>query len=239
MVLYFTTRKSYSTTEELTVDYGCSYQRNYNSNQHRAVRRPFEVPPDTIDQRFIEAACWPSLPGWWNPYMQPERAAFKRAANGKVDCVDDNINVVIQRYKSLGIPLTPELHRVDQAKDNIFATGSKSMLNPYVYDVATSSPQSGVRASSLAVQFQARKNYIQLQSDKKRAAGAHASPVAGSLNSTVAVSAAIATPRGVAIGEIALDQTNKLPSTIIKKKRVSDSFLLSAAENCAKALRLE
>lgn len=39
MALFATTRKSYAEDEELTVDYGDSYHRNYHSFKHRAVPR--------------------------------------------------------------------------------------------------------------------------------------------------------------------------------------------------------
>ena len=94
-------RQAYSTREELTVDYGISYRRNYNSASHRAVYQPYEIPPDEIDPAHVKAAAWPSLPGWWNPRMQPRRAAFARQKGGAIAVVDDDPTVVLRRHRGL------------------------------------------------------------------------------------------------------------------------------------------
>lgn len=110
MVVYASTRKSYDPGEELTVDYGSAYRRQYHSAHRRPAQTLYDIPKEEISPRLYNAASWPSLPGWWNPGMQPQRAAFRRLKNGIV-CVDDDLHIVLKRYQALGIPLTPELVR--------------------------------------------------------------------------------------------------------------------------------
>ena len=72
MVLYMTTRGSYSLQHELTTDYGGEYARNYYSGSHRPTFRPlYEIPPEVIGDS--EPATWPNLRGWFNPKRQPNR----------------------------------------------------------------------------------------------------------------------------------------------------------------------
>jgi hypothetical protein len=77
MVLYVTTRRSYSLEHELTVDYGTSYARHYFSGSHLPTVRPlYTIPPETID--VSAPASWPNLQGWFNPKRQPmRRPAFE------------------------------------------------------------------------------------------------------------------------------------------------------------------
>ena len=77
MTLYQTTRDSYSSEHELTVDYGKKYARSYFSGSHRPTVRPlYTIAPEAIEASA--PATWPNLPGWFNPKQQPKwRPAFE------------------------------------------------------------------------------------------------------------------------------------------------------------------
>ena len=106
MVMYMSTRKSYPASEELTVDYGKSYARDYQSGEHRASCAPlYSVPKDGYPKN--ERADWPSLPGWFSVSRPPvRRPAFKFGADGRVKVCRDEPEVVAARREALGYPRT-------------------------------------------------------------------------------------------------------------------------------------
>ena len=67
--------RRYSLDEELTVDYGASYSRNYPSGKHRASGGAplYAIPRDSVGAAALRAARFPSLPGWWNPHRSASR----------------------------------------------------------------------------------------------------------------------------------------------------------------------
>jgi hypothetical protein len=107
MVVYMTTRKAYSHEAELTVDYGASYSRNYSSCKHPVQRPLYDVPRDAVSAEVMRTARFPTLPGWWNPQLQPtERPAFqlvKGRGGTVVECVDDLPWLVKARKRALGL----------------------------------------------------------------------------------------------------------------------------------------
>lgn len=99
MVLYMTTRAAYAEDDELTVDYGRAYRREYASGAHRPVRTPVRAPPDAFAPAAAPALGWPlAVPGWWNPHAQPlGRPAFRPARGGGVRLLDDDEALVAER----------------------------------------------------------------------------------------------------------------------------------------------
>ena len=85
MVMYASTRRAYACKQELTVDYGTAYSRDYASAGHRAsYTRTYTIPKDVISTAH-HPPDWPNLPGWFNPDRQPaSRPAFARGADGAV-----------------------------------------------------------------------------------------------------------------------------------------------------------
>ena len=105
MVMYATTRKHYPPSQELTIDYGQKYRRDYPSHKHRAVEPPYRPPRDKLRPEHLLGARWPSLPGWFNPKLQPvRRPAFRLAPKTDeiVVCPDD-AEVVRARKLALGV----------------------------------------------------------------------------------------------------------------------------------------
>ena len=105
MVMYATTRKHYPPSQELTIDYGQKYRRDYPSHKHRAVEPPYRPPRDKLRPEHLLGARWPSLPGWFNPKLQPvRRPAFRLAPKTDeiVVCPDD-VEVVRARKLALGV----------------------------------------------------------------------------------------------------------------------------------------
>lgn len=107
MTLFATTRKSYPLDEELTVDYGRSYRRDYDSHKHSTQRRN-DVPtaPDVFDEETLARATWPDVPGWYHPELQPmARPAFARVGGPSkktsrvVLCPDDK--ELVKRRRAL------------------------------------------------------------------------------------------------------------------------------------------
>ena len=109
MVMYATTRKHYPPSQELTIDYGQKYRRDYPSHKHRAVEPPYRPPRDKLRPEHLLGARWPSLPGWFNPKLQPvRRPAFRLAPKTDeiVVCPDD-AEVVRARKLALGVTDVP------------------------------------------------------------------------------------------------------------------------------------
>ncbi len=105
MVLYHATRRQYSVEAELTVDYGLSYQRNYSSASHKATPDLYPLPAEEVCPTHCGKACWPKLPGWHNPEMQPlKRPAFHKQPGREaiLVCADDAA-LVFRRKAALGI----------------------------------------------------------------------------------------------------------------------------------------
>lgn len=110
MTLYATTRKSYGANQELTVDYGRAYLRNYSSGAHKpnvvAERRQrVSAPPEAYTPSQLAAPRFPQLPGWFNPTRQPPvRPAFARDAHGELSVAPDLAELVASRREALGLP---------------------------------------------------------------------------------------------------------------------------------------
>jgi len=116
-----TTRRSYLCTSELTVDYGPSYIRDYDSGRHRSAR-PSCSKPVELSAEQIRNACWPALPGWFNPWQQPmRRPAF--AINGsKIMLCPDNSTLVRERRLALACPYLRSDHLHAQCFGSNFAS---------------------------------------------------------------------------------------------------------------------
>lgn len=109
MTLYATTRKSYGANQELTVDYGRAYLRNYSSGAHKPTvserRQRVSAPPEAYTASQLAAPRFPQLPGWFNPGRQPPvRPAFERSAHGKPSVAPDHAELVAARREALGLP---------------------------------------------------------------------------------------------------------------------------------------
>ena len=82
MTLYATTRSSYNSSTELTVDYGKSYVRHYPSGGHRASLCLLSShDDDCTDEQILRAAKWPRLPGWFNSDYRRAAAPAPESAN--------------------------------------------------------------------------------------------------------------------------------------------------------------
>ena len=119
MVMYMTTRRSYTPEVELTVDYGKSYTRDYASGGHRpSCPRLYVMPTERLTASQLAKPEWPSLPGWFNPLRQPpHRPAFaiEDSSGGSeeedeggrcssITVVPDEPSVVAARRAALGLP---------------------------------------------------------------------------------------------------------------------------------------
>jgi hypothetical protein len=104
MVLYASTRKAYGLQQELTVDYGKSYMRNYASGLHRpSCKELTPAPPERLSAAQLLRPNFPQLPGWFNPHRQPtQRPAFRIGADGVRVCEDDP-SLVRARLGALGL----------------------------------------------------------------------------------------------------------------------------------------
>ena len=105
---FFVTRKAhFGEDEELTVVYGSSYKRTYNTWGHAGVPLRYHVPPDKFEEGVWESwAQWPiRCPGWFNVDQQPyNRPAFERvkgSKTGEVKCIPDLEQVV--KARKLGL----------------------------------------------------------------------------------------------------------------------------------------
>lgn len=108
MVLYESMRKKYDLGVELSVDYGKSYRRNYNSHTHRGQLPLYRIPPDQFHPETLEQGRFPEVPGWFNPALQPrERPAFRWGARGAIVVCDDVEEVVQRRKYALGLSTIP------------------------------------------------------------------------------------------------------------------------------------
>ena len=77
---FCTKRDAYDEAEELSVVYGASYRRTYNTWGHAGHPLAYKIPPDRWAEGTWEAwAQWPRrCPGWFNLDAQPtNRPAFK------------------------------------------------------------------------------------------------------------------------------------------------------------------
>ena len=77
---FCTKRDAYDDAEELSVVYGASYRRTYNTWGHAGHPLAYKIPPDRWAEGTWEAwAQWPRrCPGWFNLDAQPtNRPAFK------------------------------------------------------------------------------------------------------------------------------------------------------------------
>jgi len=104
MVMYVTTRRSYSCTSELTVDYGPAYIRDYASGQHQPARAFSLKPLEQLSNEQINGACWPTLPGWFNPKQQPMNRPAFAVSSLKVNLCTDDPELVVRRRFALACP---------------------------------------------------------------------------------------------------------------------------------------
>ena len=99
--MYMTTRRAYPTAQELTVDYGKAYARNYASGDHRpSCPQLYTIPPEKLTAEQTKNPSFPRLPGWFNPTRQPaRRPAFapRRGKAGAIDVCRDEPAVVAAR----------------------------------------------------------------------------------------------------------------------------------------------
>lgn len=106
MCLYVTRRSAYPPCVEFTVDYGKSYQRDYDSGVHRATLAYPRI--DAIPQQAPASPdVWPSLTGWFNAARQPSRRpAFRIAADGTVHVCADEPAIVAARRAALEMQIS-------------------------------------------------------------------------------------------------------------------------------------
>lgn len=121
MVVYLAARRSYPLSDELTVDYGRSYKREYATGcrkphaafaQLRAAAGAAAAPAAREAAALLAAAAagreafapgcadeWPhSLRGWWNPSKQPvHRPAFEQGRDGWLRLLQDQPHLVQAR----------------------------------------------------------------------------------------------------------------------------------------------
>jgi hypothetical protein len=131
MVVYCAARRAYPLEQELTVDYGRSYRREYASGEHKpharfaAARTAAAAAGQSAAAAALRAHAaggeafaagardeWPtSLRGWWNPLKQPlGRPAFRLARGGRVALLDDLPHLVAAQ-RALSAPC--EARRAD------------------------------------------------------------------------------------------------------------------------------
>ena len=92
-------------SQELTVDYGKSYIRNYPSGSHRAVTERVRTPAEDLSPAHLAAPRFPRLPGWFNPARQPaSRPAFALGPSGIALVCPDTPALVRARREAVGLP---------------------------------------------------------------------------------------------------------------------------------------
>ncbi|KAG8457372.1 hypothetical protein KFE25_005053 [Diacronema lutheri] len=126
MVVYLAQRRAYGCDDELTVDYGRAYRREYASGERKPhkgfaeARAAAAAAAAAAGADGADGACallahlsqgtadtfapgardaWPlSLRGWWNPEKQPvSRPAFRQHGDGRVLLLPDLSHVVAAR----------------------------------------------------------------------------------------------------------------------------------------------